>query len=596
MTFNSFSPQCTLPNGTHSGYVSGPSARSTLGIVWSCISIIILSTWSILHLDVPADITPRNKRQKFCKFVYLLWRKIFWMGLKLFSPEFAATGCARKIFATRSNSVLLERLAHIDGVPWSLTHTILVDMGGIALRFVSPDSTSTKESTPTPSPNELTPVNTSTPTPNSADSESSFLLGPTAASKSNSPKFVEKFRHKQDRILGLCGDVPWKEWPLHVKHARDMEEEKDLKGSIYNDIAALTGNIWILDSRQFAIAREKGIITMPKYTEQEITDKSKSDGLVKLIAMLQVLWLVVQLVVRKIGNLPFSQLEITTVAFAATAVIIYCIDFIKPKDVNVPFYIDVTKEVDYEAFVAIAEAAPFPYVQSKRYYMPTSTLHDIVNIHEAQWRPKERCPNEKCEQCEQCEQCKQNETSKKNKKCKLCKDCERCRRCIQCRECQQCKWCGQPRSSEPQSAMLSESEVKSCFWCRPFKFRSKTADIYSLLIGFISATSFGGVHLFAWNNEFPTEIEKLLWRISAFMTIALPYIYIFSHLPFILKQKPFKTIDENTKLGMTILMLCIAICYVPCRLFLLTESFRSLYFLPPEAFNSTWAANIPHLG
>lgn len=58
------------------------------------------------------------------------------MGQKLFSPEFAAASCARKNFATESNSAMLEQLAHLDGAPWSLKHTIFVDMGGIAIRLL----------------------------------------------------------------------------------------------------------------------------------------------------------------------------------------------------------------------------------------------------------------------------------------------------------------------------------------------------------------------------------------------------------------------------------------------------------------------------
>ncbi|PTB38232.1 hypothetical protein M441DRAFT_82417 [Trichoderma asperellum CBS 433.97] len=474
--FNHFSPECTLPsNETYSGFVSGPNARSTLNIVWSCISIIILSTWSILHLDVPAHVTPTKKREKFCRAVYLLWRKIFWMGLKLFSPEFAATGCARKIFATRSNSAELERLARIDGVPWSLTHTILVDMGGIALRF--------------PASHNYTSASTDT---SDLISESAGVSRETSASYPVSgdqvPEFIQKFSRRQELIAKLCGKIPWSLYKPHVQHAITMNESSTISKSILKDVAALSGNIWILDSKQLKIAREKKLITkMPNITEQDINDKSKSDGLVKLIAILQVLWLVIQLIARAIQNLPFTQLEITTVAFAATAIIIYSIDFIKPKDLNVPFYVSVSKEVEYEHFVEIAQAAPFAYVQGKR-----------------------------------------------------------------------------------------------------------QADIYSLLIGFFSATSFGGVHLFAWNNQFPTEIEQLLWRISALMTIALPYIYICTHLPFI--GKPVKKIRTDTRRGMRIGLFCIAVCYVPCRLFLLAESFRSLYYLPPEAFKSTWAGNFPHLG
>ncbi|KAF3074267.1 hypothetical protein CFAM422_003334 [Trichoderma lentiforme] len=529
-----FTPECTLPpNGTYSGYVHGVNTRSTLEIVWSCIGIIILSTWSILHLDLPADIVTNGTGEWLCKHIYLLWRKVFWMGLKLFSPEFAATGCARKIFATRSNSAMLERLAHLDGVPWSLKHTILVDMGGIALRFLPPKDGET--STPDQATQRILPDN------------------------EIRPGFIKDFCRRQNRLLKWCGKIPWDLWECHVNHAFDMEKgikplaraepQKELAFS-EADAAALAGNIWILDSKQLAIARKKGIISkMPEIKEEAIDDKSKSDGLVKIIAVLQVLWLVVQLIVRTIDNLHFTQLEITTVAFAATAVIIYSIDFIKPKDVNVPFYIDVRKVVVYSDFVAIAEAAPFAYMQGKRYYMPTSTLHDIIDYRDEDMISGDNPHDRGCEICSQWKSFIDSKRSKNDK----------------------------------------------CSWRNPYKLSPSAADIFSLMIGFASATSFGGVHLFAWNSDFPTDVERLLWRISALMTIVLPYIYIATHIPYI--GSTVADIRKQMKLPMNIVLGCIAICYIPCRLFLVTESFRALYYLPSEAFKATPAVmSIPHMG
>ncbi|KAL6831778.1 hypothetical protein V8C40DRAFT_263072 [Trichoderma camerunense] len=578
-----FTPECTLPpNGTYSGYVHGVNTRSTLEIVWSCIGIIILSTWSILHLDFPADIVTNGTGEWLCKHIYLLWRKVFWMGLKLFSPEFAATGCARKVFATRSNSAMLERLAHLDGVPWSLKHTILVDMGGIALRFLPP------KDTPTP------------------DQATQRIL----PKKKQRPDFIKKFCKRQDRLLKMCGKIPWDLWECHVQHASDMEKgiqpstrtepQRELAFS-EADVAALAGNIWILDSKQLAIARKRGIITeMPKIKEEAIDDKSKSDGLVKIIAVLQVLWLVVQLIVRTIDDLHFTQLEITTVAFAATAVIIYSIDFIKPKDVNVPFYIDIEKVVGYDDFVAIAEAAPFAYMQGKRYYMPTSTLHDIIDYRDEEMisDPK-NAKNTNSENNSQegnrllsntqegnthegnaqehnnQEDISQNENGQEDD----CPDGPECEICFQWRN----------------FISSKRSKKNKCSWRNPYKLSPSAADIFSLMIGFASATSFGGVHLFAWNSDFPTDAERLLWRISALMTIVLPYIYIATHIPHI--GSTVADIRKQRKTVMNIVLGCIAICYIPCRLFLVSESFRALYYLPSEAFKATPAVmSIPHLG
>ncbi|KAM6477046.1 hypothetical protein HDV62DRAFT_402256 [Trichoderma sp. SZMC 28011] len=572
-----FTPECTLPpNGTYSGYVHGVNTRSTLEIVWSCIGIIILCTWSILHLDLPADVVTKGFRQWLCKHIYLLWRKVFWMGLKLFSPEFAATGCARKIFATRSNSAMLEQLAHLDGVPWSLKHTILVDMGGIALRFLPPKGT--------PKPDQATQR--------------------VLEDRNNIPPFIGTFCRRQGRLLNWCGKIPWDLWEHHVELASRMENspqgpaksesraESQAKSAFSEaDVAALAGNIWILDSKQFAIARFRGIITeMPNIKEEAIDDKSKSDGLVKIIAVLQVLWLVVQLIVRTIENLHFTQLEITTVAFAATAVIIYSIDFIKPKDVNVPFYIDIEKVVEYKDFVAIAEAAPFAYMQGKRYYMPTSTLHDLIDYSDRKMVLETGVLMTKKPEIENSDHRNSDNTDPKDtsqENIPLLYDCT----CYKDPKTKDCKICRQWR----KFTMNERSEKNRCSWRKPYKLSPKAADIFSLMIGFASATSFGGVHLFAWNSDFPTDVERLLWRISALMTIVLPYIYIGTHIHYV--GYTVADIRRQRKTLMNIVLGCIAICYIPCRLFLVTESFRALYFLPSEAFKATPAVmSIPHLG
>lgn len=134
-----------------------------------------------------------------------------------------------------------------------------------------------------------------------------------------------------------------------------------------------------------------------------------------------------------------------------------------------------------------------------------------------------------------------------------------------------------------------------CSWHKLYTLSPKSADIFSLLIGFASATSFGGVHLFAWNSDFPTDVERLLWRISALMTIVLPYIYIGTHIPHV--GSTVAEIRKQKKTLMNIFLGCIALCYIPCRLFLITESFRALYYLPSEAFKATPAVmSIPHLG
>lgn len=71
-------------------------------------------------------------------------------------------------------------------------------------------------------------------------------------------------------------------------------------------------------------------------TKEEIFDKSKVDTLFKTVATLQILWLVVSVIIRKMHDLPISLLEVCTVAFATIAIATYAANWAKPKDVEVP--------------------------------------------------------------------------------------------------------------------------------------------------------------------------------------------------------------------------------------------------------------------
>lgn len=92
---STFAPNCTLPSeGTN--FVSGPNTRGTLSILWNCLSIILLCTWNIQHLNIPAqrpilgDEIPWLKRT--CK---TSWWKILdtgkqlkWMLFTILIPEY----------------------------------------------------------------------------------------------------------------------------------------------------------------------------------------------------------------------------------------------------------------------------------------------------------------------------------------------------------------------------------------------------------------------------------------------------------------------------------------------------------------------------
>ncbi|KAG0709242.1 hypothetical protein DFH29DRAFT_978808 [Suillus ampliporus] len=80
----------------------------------------------------------------------------------------------------------------------------------------------------------------------------------------------------------------------------------------------------------------EGSVDMLIITKAEIEDRSKGDGLSKGIAILQLVWFVIQLVAHYVQNLPITLLEIDILAVAALTCISYGLWWKKPKDVGCP--------------------------------------------------------------------------------------------------------------------------------------------------------------------------------------------------------------------------------------------------------------------
>ncbi|KAL6835806.1 hypothetical protein J3E69DRAFT_373113 [Trichoderma sp. SZMC 28015] len=275
--FNHFSPNCTLPDETPVGFIQAPNIRTTMQIAWGCFSVILFCTWSIFHLN---------------------------MGVMLIAPE---------------------KLAEKAQVEWTVSHTILADIGGIVIKFPNTESADGDEKS----------------FPNTSSS-GSLLPSELKKSPENDEEyeFIRAFWRRQNRWLGGC-EIPWKLLPSHTKHAKEAKKllpEGPLRWKTEN-IAALSGNVWTLDSEQLAIAT------------------------------------------LVYAGLPFAPVELTTVAFSATPIILYSIEWEKPKDVNSPVYILATNHyVKYADFDAIVKASPFPYMQlpflqTKHYYMPSVAAH-----------------------------------------------------------------------------------------------------------------------------------------------------------------------------------------------------------------------------
>ena len=86
---------------------------------------------------------------------------------------------------------------------------------------------------------------------------------------------------------------------------------------------------------------EKGDVDGPPISEEELTSRGKSDWIIKSIAILQILWFVVQTLFRAIQHYQTTALEIMTVAFVFCSVFVYGFSFYQPQNVEYPVFLDI---------------------------------------------------------------------------------------------------------------------------------------------------------------------------------------------------------------------------------------------------------------
>ena len=108
----------------------------------------------------------------------------------------------------------------------------------------------------------------------------------------------------------------------------------------------------------------------------------------------------------------------------------------------------------------------------------------------------------------------------------------------------------------------------------------------------------GVIHIAGWDFAFPSKVDRWLWRSCAIASAASPLLWMALSLP-LLAMTLTNFSDSAIMAGAWATagqQAILTFVYVIARTVLMTLMVRSLFFLPPEAFTTTWAANIPHSG
>jgi ABC-type nitrate/sulfonate/bicarbonate transport system permease component len=113
----------------------------------------------------------------------------------------------------------------------------------------------------------------------------------------------------------------------------------------------------------------------------------------------------------------------------------------------------------------------------------------------------------------------------------------------------------------------------------------------------VSPILYGLVHFLAWDDQFPTLQERLLWRVSSFV-VTFSGLMGFAAAIFIgWSVEVFKFLKPAIEvLAALTLVVMIPLVHVLASGFLIAESFRQLFFLDPAVYQlPSWSNYWPHL-
>ncbi|KAI1459652.1 hypothetical protein F4805DRAFT_472751 [Annulohypoxylon moriforme] len=164
-----------------------------------------------------------------------------------------------------------------------------------------------------------------------------FLVGKAVHERHLAKRYVPRFRKLAD---SLDEDFRWmgKHWTITHSFYANMggfvvrtQSNRELHDIPLNCKALLQ-----VLHKMYQRPRRTRIFKIPRITEEEINDKSKSDLLIKVITIGQLVWFFTQVVVRGLRGLVISQLEIAVLAYAACTICVFFLCLSKPQDVQVP--------------------------------------------------------------------------------------------------------------------------------------------------------------------------------------------------------------------------------------------------------------------
>ncbi|KUJ09966.1 uncharacterized protein LY89DRAFT_760740 [Mollisia scopiformis] len=248
------------PNGSSNldtvGWVSDPNGRGTSSLIISCLLTLGLCVWSALHLNIPAKDASRReywlRRAKWSLCGVLIPELVILLAWRQRTSAGRLTNEINKVFSdleqqyTSSKDALNSRIrgAVQRKHPWTNVHSFYAGAGGFVIEL--------------------------------------------------------------EQSQGGFGFEPFLSGPHRLT----------------------------LTAHGVLLLAECGLL--PDFNESEIKDKSKQDSLAKALALLQASWMLLQTLGRVATHIPTSLLEVNTIGHIFCAFIVYLLWWNKPREIHEP--------------------------------------------------------------------------------------------------------------------------------------------------------------------------------------------------------------------------------------------------------------------
>ena len=303
-----------------------------------------------------------------------------------------------------------------------------------------------------------------------------------------------------------------------------------------------------VDGQQLIYLVDQNHIQYPDVDQDTIQDKNKADGFARAVTLTQIAWFSVQCIARAIQRLPVSTFELSTLAFIFCSLNMFFFWYHKPLDVEAPIVLQTETRVA-DILLKAGNCACEPYSTTPLDFIkPPAQRTSIIAL---------------------------------------------------------CKFgLGVLFGFDKEPDFRP---VKTFVNSRTTPYRGIT--VQEMLYGVLLEMIYFGIHLAGWNFTFPTQTERILWRVASLQLLGVLLFYLviitigtyfYAQIARILFDKEATTMLDVARCAPRWLLLVayypVIAAYAIPRTYILLEAFVSLRALPLGAYTSVnWTDFIPHV-